>query len=151
MEKAHILQEIRRTAEANGGVPLGRLAFTSETRIGYHEWHGTYWVRWNDALREAGLPPNKFTRAYDDYELLERYVGLARELGRLPVGGDVRMKAHSDSAFPSEKTFRRFGGKTELVRRIFEYCQGREGYDDVVHMCNGVCASQTGGARRTRR
>ena len=52
--KAHILDEIELTAEANGGQALGRLRFYAETGIKETDWSGKYWVRWSDALREAG-------------------------------------------------------------------------------------------------
>lgn len=53
MTKLHILQEIKRTTQANGGKPLRKIEFESATGITRHDWFGVYWARWSDALREA--------------------------------------------------------------------------------------------------
>ncbi len=142
MEKEEILREIRGTAEKNGGRPLGRMRFASETGISYSDWRGKHWVRWGDALREAGFPPNQSTTAYDDGGLLEKLAQLARELGHLPVAGDVGMKSRRDSDFPHEGAFGRLGGKAEIVRRLHEYCLTHREYDDVVRMCEEYALSK---------
>ena len=59
MTKEHIIGEIRRTANANGGVPLGWRRFEEETGIKYHDWYGKFWASWGDAVREAGFEPNR--------------------------------------------------------------------------------------------
>jgi len=41
MNKQHILQEIKRTATANDGIPLGRLRFFRETGIKESDWKQT--------------------------------------------------------------------------------------------------------------
>ncbi len=64
--KAHILDEIKRTADANGGQPLGRQRFYAEIGIKEADWSGRYWVRWSEALRDAGYSPNRFQSAYDE-------------------------------------------------------------------------------------
>jgi len=51
--KLYILQEIQRTTKANGGTPLRKLQFESETGIRKYDWFGVYWARWSDAIREA--------------------------------------------------------------------------------------------------
>jgi hypothetical protein len=51
--KLHILREIKRTTQANGGIPLRRLQFESKTGIKRYDWFGVYWARWSDAVREA--------------------------------------------------------------------------------------------------
>ena len=53
MTKLYILREIKRTTQANGGTPLRRLQFESETGINRYDWFGVYWARWSDAVREA--------------------------------------------------------------------------------------------------
>jgi hypothetical protein len=82
MDKQHILDEIKRTAKANNGVPLGRERFLQETGIKESDWYGKFWVRWGDALREAGFAPNQWQAAYRDELLIEKFISLIRELGQ---------------------------------------------------------------------
>ena len=126
MSKQHIIEEIRRTAKLNGGKPLGWKKFEGETGIRYHDWFGKHWKSWGDALREAGFQANTMQRPIAEDELLERYASLARELGRVPVRGDLMLKRRSDPTFPSQKVFDRFGTKAELQARAREYCLARE-------------------------
>jgi hypothetical protein len=134
MTKTHILDEIRRTAEANSGKPLGRLRFEAETGIRLTDW-SRFWARWGDAVREAGFAPNEFQAAYKDAMVLDCYAKLARDMGRLPAVSDLRLKARNDSNFPSHNTFQRLGSKLKRVRRLAEYCRSSGEYDDVVRLC----------------
>lgn len=43
------MEEIGRTAKANGGDPLGRERFLTDTGIKQSDWYGKYWIRWGDA------------------------------------------------------------------------------------------------------
>jgi hypothetical protein len=138
MEKQHILDEILRTAKANGGVPLGTRSFFGETGIKVADWHGKYWVRWGDALREVGLTPNQMTGAYTEEELLTHLVSLIKELGHYPVKGDIRMKIRRDSEFPNDKTLRRLGAKGEIAVKILSRYRDREGFEDVIRVCEPI-------------
>lgn len=136
MNKQHILDEIRRTAKENKSVPLGKERFLRETGIKESDWAGKFWVRWSDALREAGFSPNQMQTAYSDGVLLEKFIGLIRELGHFPVRNEVRLKSRNDSEFPSDTTFDRFGNPKQFASKIIEFCQKHGGYDDVVELCS---------------
>jgi hypothetical protein len=70
--------------------------------------------------------------------LIEKFIGLARELRRFPVATEVKMKARSDDSFPSRNTFARFGSKQQFATRILNYCKDRAGYDDIIPLCRPI-------------
>src|SRR5580704_12068097 len=116
MDKSSILDEIRRTAQANGGKPLGQTAFASDTGIKVYDWN-RYWARWSEALAEAGFSANVFNQPLDIKELLEKYAQLTAELGHLPSFGDLRVRRNADLLFPRAATFGdRLGTKSALIR-----------------------------------
>lgn len=149
MNKTHIIQEIQRTAAINGGAPLGWRRFATETGIKESDWLGKLGARWGDALREAGFAPNQLQGAYDKTELLEKYAGLAQELGRLPTANDLRLKDHHVANFPNQKVFERFGTKSELVQQLLEYCRSHEGYKDVVQLCEDYVPRKLGASEQS--
>jgi hypothetical protein len=139
MNKQHILNEIQRTARENGGPPLGVDRFSQETGIKHDDWFGKYWARWSDAVKEAGLVPNKWsTEGYPEDVLLEKYAGLVREHGKPPSRGEIGLKRRTDSSFPSEKAFRRLGSRAQLLSKVREYCAGHSGFQDVLEFCQPV-------------
>ena len=70
MDKDRILSEIRRTAEDNGGVALGRQKFFEATGIKESDWSGKFWVRWSDAVKEAGVTSQEMQTAFSDELIL---------------------------------------------------------------------------------
>jgi hypothetical protein len=138
LQKSHILAEIRRTATANGGTPLGHARFLQETGIKVADWHGKHWSRWGDALKEAGFAPNALRGSYPEEMVLDRLAGLCRELGRVPVSGELKLKRRADPSFPNAKVYERFGPKRELVTRLADYCRTRGGLEDVLALCEAT-------------
>lgn len=141
MDKQHIINEIRQTAEKNGGVPLGVERFFAETGIHKKDWFGKYWARWGDALVEAGYEPNKLRGSYEDEWVIGKLVSLIRELGRYPVSGELRLRAKQDKDFPSHSVFSRVGKKAELAKKIIGYCEGKDGFSDIVEICKPIVAA----------
>jgi hypothetical protein len=145
MNKQRILDEIRRTAEANGGSALGRERFEKATGIKESDWRGRYWARWNDALQEAGFSSNQLNPAYNDAHLLARLADLVREIGRYPTAAEVLLKRRRDPQFPSQKVYERFGVKAEQARKLMEYCLTTSGFEDVAALCKPVAAAAASG------
>ena len=65
MDKAEILQAIRSIADENGAPP-GRELFENKTGVKMSDWYPHLWLRWGDALTEAGFEPNKFQTAMSE-------------------------------------------------------------------------------------
>ncbi len=137
MDKEYILSEIKRTTNENGGVPLGSQRFSHITGIKKSDWWVKHWVRWGDALKEAGFVPNEFQQAYNDEYLLEKLCSWIRELGHFPIIGEIRMKSRSDPKFPSHTVFSRWGGKDKLLTKIITYCE-QKGWIDIIAICREV-------------
>jgi hypothetical protein len=142
MNKTQIISEIRRTAKENDGVPLGSARFEQATGIRYTDWFGMHWARWGDALRDAGFEPNQLQGAYEKEELLRSYAELAKELGRLPSSGDLRLKRRASTEFPSWNTFSRLGRKSALIRQVREFCSTQPGHESVVSFCDDYLAAR---------
>ena len=150
MNKQHILDEIRRTAKDNGGVPLGVDRFEAETGIREAAWRGRFWARWGDAVREAGFTPNTLRPKTDEDVLLVQLGMFVRELGRFPTVAEMRMRKRQDDAFPNHKVLERVGSRQELIARLAAFCDRNTGWSDVAAICQSMAAStaQTSDAAR---
>jgi hypothetical protein len=137
MTKEDILSDIRRTTAANGGKPLGKRRFFVETGIKEMDWHGRYWARWGDALREAGFQANSPQGAISDEDALTCLANLARELGHFPVVAEIRLKARSDPKFPWHNRFAKLGPKVALAARLKLFCE-QKGDSEVAKLCAAV-------------
>jgi hypothetical protein len=136
MDRQQILAEIKRIALENAGQAPGRQMFQNATGVKMSEWYPHIWLRWGDALAEAGYSANQLQGKATDAALIEKYIAFVRELGRFPVEGEIRRKAREDPSFPSHSVFSRFGGKEKLRDSIAEHCRKSGGFDDVLALCD---------------
>lgn len=131
VDRKHIIEELRRTAASNGGVVPGWRRFEEQTGIKYHDWYGRFWSKWSDAVRDAGLEPNRMTEAYGEALLVERLVELTKQLQRVPTQGDLLMATRNDASLPSEKVFRRLGSKPQRAALVVSFCDAGTGNEEV--------------------
>ena len=136
MNKNHIISEINRIAKENNGKAPGLIVFERETGIRKYDWYPSIWLRWSDSLSDAGYVPNKFQPALDNNSIIQSYIGLVRELGKLPIAGEIQLKSKNDKSFPSLKVFNRFGGKIKLIEAVRSYCQTHHGNEDIITLCS---------------
>lgn len=142
ISKHHILAEIKRLAESSGKPPGVRL-FESETGIKESDWYPDLWLRWGDALQEAGLTRNTMVEPLSDELLIQQYARLVQKLSRLPLQGEMIRESKANPEFPSEKTYRRFGGKTNLLNAVAKYCRANAGFEDVLVLCENARANSS--------
>ena len=136
MKKDDILNAIRETADANGGVPLGRERFEQQAGIKESAWLGRYWSCWNDAVREAGYSPNAMNQPHPVEDLLRPLARLASELGHIPTQPEMNLRRRNDPDFPSPDSIRRrLGRKSALAAKLLEFVRGNDNFQDVVSMC----------------
>ena len=133
--KEFILSEIKRVGTVNGK-SLGKERFSKETGIQFTDWYGKYWVRWSDALKDAGLTANEFKKAYSDEYVIEKLISLVRELGHYPVVGEIRIKSREDNSFPAHTVFNRVGNKQMLIKKLLAFCENRDEYSDIIQICS---------------
>jgi hypothetical protein len=133
MDREEILNVIRRTTQANGGVALGhdKLAALGITPTVW----GRYWARLSAAQREAGVVPNRPNEPHPEEDAMARLVNLARELKAIPTSRDRVVKRHQDPSFPSEKVWKRLGPRRRLLARLVKYVGTRPGHEDVFALC----------------
>lgn len=141
MEKEEILDAIRRCAEQNGGVAPGRQRFEKLTGIREHDWAGRYWVRWSEAVAEAGFQAGSMNAALPDDAILDALADFVRELGHFPVNAELRLRRRSDPAFPTHNVFARLGSKAELARRLMEHVQGDPAFAGVAELCEPIAVA----------
>lgn len=145
-DRQRILNEIRRTAQANGGTPVGRQRFENETGIRFSDWCGKYWRSWGYALREAGFQPNSPNKAYPEDYLIGKLVELIRELRSFPVSAELRMKARADRTFPSHSSMNKLGKKAVMAHKAVDYCRRNQGLDDVIAICEPLAIAEEAAA-----
>lgn len=151
--REHILNEIRRIAKEQGGVPPGRRRFTQATGIDESEWYGVIWARWNDALAEAGFQPNRLQGKLPSDLVLRKYAEVCRHYGHIPSSGELRIYARETPNFLSHNTFHKhFDGKAGLIEALRAWAEETDGNDDILDLLpefrnktNGVVEEKTGG------
>jgi len=125
MTKDDILAAIKKAAEALGHPPSKR-EFGTSSRVSEHQLT-THFLTWNDAVREAGYPPNESNVRIEDEQLLQDWAEVVRNLREIPTIVQYR---HHGKYSPS--ALRRFGPWSGMPDR-FRECFGNDPqYADVL-------------------
>lgn len=137
LTKQDIIIAIQKSAKENGGTPLGMARFEQETGIKVYNWK-KYWAKFGDAQKEAGFEPNQLQSGYTDEFVIEKVISVIRKLAKFPTFDELAVEKNNDSEFPNRKVFTKFGSKQNLVLKVIEYCKGKNGYEDIIKLCEEV-------------
>jgi len=139
VDKDYILGEIKKQAQLNGGRPIGIKKFCEATGIKENQVLGTYWTKWNDAVKEAGLTPNNMSVSYPEVVLINRMALFIRELGKLPTKVEIRHKAFLDATFPGISAYySTYFSAFDMAKKISDFCSANPEWADVAAICNKV-------------
>lgn len=133
--KEEILAEIRKFVAGNGGVIPGERTFAAATRIKESAWKGKYWVRWTDAVREAGYDPNAMNQRIPDENILEQLAEFISKLAYFPVRDEINMHARTAPGFPVWQTIKkRYGGMPQTAAALLEFSR-KTGNTSLAKLC----------------
>src|ERR1035441_13590 len=142
-DKQFILAEIRRTAAMNAGTPVGVKRFETETGIAEHDWRGSHWARWGDALSEAGFAPLEWNTGLTANEILDVLAKLVRHQGKYPTVSEILLAKRNDQTVPGPKALgRKLGSKADAITKLRIYCATRAEFADV----SEILAKEVAGA-----
>ena len=142
LDREFILSEIRRCADENGGKAPGRERFFGATAIRDAD-VSRHWIRWSDAVTDAGCEPNSMQSRMTDADLLDSYAFAVRALGHVPVKNELRMLRRGHASYPNDKTLMRYGSKGALIERTRQHVAGRPEWADVAEILASVAPTPT--------
>lgn len=140
LTKEEILKKIKDCANENGGKTPSEKIFYEYTGIGVYDIKKYGYANYGEIVREAGLAPNKFDKTkYNHAQLCELFIAVLREKNKWPTRGDLDVKHHNNSNFPNSATFyNKLGLTGKLAQTILEFTENKQGYNDVIEICNPV-------------
>lgn len=137
-----IIAQLKETAADNGGRPLGARAFHAATNISRNDLWKAGFAKYSDAVKAAGLEPNALTVARNGDEMLAALAEVARNLGRFPVVGDLKVERAKNPSFPSYEAFLRLVGGVlaKAPGILLSYCREHSAktltpHEGVRHAC----------------
>ena len=132
MNREKIVSEMRRIASENDGSAPGQELFEKTTGVSPGQWRGKFWLRWSDAVSEAGLIPGQMQKAHSAELLLKSLAALTHKYGHFPTSAELRMARTEDESFPSHGSFERLGNKSERVAQLRRFASQHELYADIL-------------------
>jgi hypothetical protein len=125
-----ILKEIKRLADAGGGIAPGSRAFENATGIRESTWRGKFWARWSDAVTEAGLEPNAKREKFEESFILEKLAEACVHFKKFPTAMELRMYSKVDSTFPNLRSIaRHVGSFTNAPRHLADWAKANNRID----------------------
>jgi len=137
--KEFILDEIRKQAQLNGNNSISLKQFCKASGIKTNQICGKYWAKWNDAVSEAGLLPNRMPVSPSRDFLCLKMAEFINELGRYPSKNELSHRAFVTNSFPHPSTFTNsLGDRFVTAKYVLDYCTHNDVYKSAAEVCNEI-------------
>jgi hypothetical protein len=150
MNREQIILQIKRTAEANGNIPLGERLSFRETKLTRNALRRNGFANYGSAVQAAGYKRNQLHQAIGDDQLFTPLAALAREVSHFPTEGERAVARYKDPVFPGPSAFRRRAKSEPLRQALLNWCCGNELFADVRQLLE-LTQSKTKPAQNPRR
>jgi hypothetical protein len=141
MTKDEIISDIHKYVATYGESP-GEREFANATGIKPWKWKGKLWVRWSEAVREAGYAPKSMIQRTPDADMLQKLANLVLRLGRFPVRDEINFEARATPGFFAYQAFhKRFGGMREAAEALLKFSR-ENGNAELAAICEARLAKE---------
>ena len=139
LEKQQILKSIAAIAKQLGHTP-SILEFAARAEISRSSLFQLF-PKWNDAVRAAGLKPNRLYRRPEDDELLKDWGKTVRKKRAIPS----RWTYRREGKYYPLTLEKRFGGWPSLPQVFRNFAKGKRQWDDVLTFLPALAPKQESG------
>jgi len=137
LNKRHILKRITEVAKKLGHTP-SILEFTAQVEISRYSLFRLF-PKWNEALRAAGLKPNRLYVRPEDNELLKDWGEAVRKKRGIPSRWAYRL---AGKYYPLTLA-KRFGGWPAVPEAFRKFAKGKREWTDVLALLPDVAPTKT--------
>lgn len=134
LSRDDLIQLLKRTALANGNVPLGQGAFHRETHVARSALHRAGIRTYGELCELAGYARNQLSRRLTPSELFDPLAQLTAHLGKFPGVADREFARRTGMRIPSEDAIRTAEFDGPLAAQLRRYVADKPDYGEVVEI-----------------
>lgn len=147
MDKKEIIAEIKHVASLLGGKSPSIADMEKHSGLLAYQWKGKYWIKWSEALTEAGYKPNRFSSpALGKENIIKSILLYIKSINRMPLFLELKMHKIEDPSFPNITTIKNnFNNKEylDIKKELKSFCIQNSAYSNLLPLFNNLDDNNT--------